>query len=143
MSGGAIAGSREDLIWLAGLLEGEGTFDLHKKRYPRIRLGMTDRDVVGRAASLMRARIRMSIPLDATKTMFHTEISGARAAEIMRSLLPYMGARRSARIGEILGAARMRGATGLVKGARMPGPSLTRPPGFAAPLGELTRTDTN
>ncbi len=44
--------SREDAIWLAGLLEGEGTFDLHRKKYPRVRVGMSDRDVVGRAATL-------------------------------------------------------------------------------------------
>ena len=130
----ALLGDRDDLIWLAGLLEGEGTFDLHRQKYPRIRLGMTDRDVVGRAASLMGSGIRMSIPLDGTRTMFHTEISGARAAEIMRTLLPQMGARRSGKIGQILGGYQTRDHTGLVRGARTPGPSLTRPPGFSDPV---------
>lgn len=119
----------EDTIWLAGLLEGEGTFDLHRQKYPRIRVGMTDRDVVGRAAMLMDSRIRMSLPLDNTKTMFHAEISGAKAAEIMRALLPHMGSRRSGKIGEILGAYMMGGNTAC-RGARSPGPALTRPPGF-------------
>lgn len=128
-----IYGDHDDLVWLSGLLEGEGTFDLHRGKYPRIRLGMTDRDVVGRAASLMGARIRMSIPLDHSKTMFHTEISGARAAAIMRTLLPYMGARRSGKIGQILGGYESGGAD-LVKGARIPGPVLTRPPGFHEPV---------
>ena len=122
--------NRDDLLWLAGLLEGEGTFDLHKRKYPRIRLGMTDRDVVGRAADLLGANLRVSIPLDGTKTMFHTEISGQRAAAILRLLLPLMGARRSGKIGEILGGYDRRGATGLVRGARMPGPALTKPPGY-------------
>lgn len=129
----SIHGDRDDLIWLAGLLEGEGTFDLHRGRYPRIRVGMSDRDVVGRAAHLMGSRIRMSIPLDGSKTMFHAELSGERAAAIMQALLPYMGARRSSKIGEILGGFQTRDRKGLVRGARIPGPSLTRPPGFAEP----------
>ena len=119
-----------DLIWLAGLLEGEGTFDLHKQKYPRIRVGMTDRDVVGRAATLMGSSIRVSLPMDYSKTMFHAELSGERAAVIMRDLLPHMGARRSSKIGEILGLAVHGGRA--VKGARTPGPALTRPPGIHA-----------
>lgn len=50
--------NHDDTIWLAGLLEGEGTFDLHRGKYPRVRVGMTDRDVVGRAATLMDTRVR-------------------------------------------------------------------------------------
>lgn len=119
--------SHEDLIWLAGLLEGEGTFDLHRGKYPRIRVGMTDRDVVGRAASLMGSRIRMTLSTVGHKATFHTEISGARAAAIMHELLPYMGARRSSRIGGILGLYAGR----VVEADALPGPSLTRPPGFA------------
>lgn len=117
-----------DLIWLAGLLEGEGTFDLHKQKYPRIRVGMTDRDVVGRAATLMGSSIRVSLPMDYSKTMFHAELSGERAAVIMRDLLPHMGARRSSKIGEILGQYAAR----TLPGTRLPGPALTRPPGIHA-----------
>lgn len=114
--------SRDDLIWLAGLLEGEGTFDLHKGRYPRIRLGMTDRDVVGRAATLLGARVRLSLHAAPKSATWHTEISGARAAEIMAQILPHMGARRSARIATVLGHASLVG-----KGVK-PGPKITRPP---------------
>lgn len=120
--------TRDDLIWLAGLLEGEGTFDLHKARYPRIRLGMADRDVVGRAATLIGASIRMTLSTQEHKPMFHTELSGARAAELMALLLPHMGARRSSKIGEILG--RYARHTGQQTGTVFPGPTLTRPPGF-------------
>lgn len=122
-----IYGSHDDLVWLAGLLEGEGTFDLHRGRYPRIRLGMTDRDVVGRAATLMGSRIRMVYRTDGHLATFHTELSGDRAAAIMERLLPFMGARRSAKIAEILGQyARRRGVTR----PTIPGPTLTRPPGL-------------
>lgn len=124
-----IHGDHDDLVWLAGLLEGEGTFDLHKGRYPRVRVAMSDRDVVGRAASLMGASIRMSIGTH-HKAMYHSEISGARATAIMTALLPYMGARRSSKIGEVLGGAVA--ATGVVP-HHFPGPALIRPPGFHEP----------
>lgn len=119
-----------DLVWLAGLLEGEGTFDLHRGKYPRIRVGMTDRDVVGRAATLMGSRIRMTIS-KVHKTTFHAEVSGERAADIMVALLPHMGARRSSKIGEILGKRAFR-TEGVHNGVSFPGPSLTRPPGTRA-----------
>lgn len=132
-----IYGDRDDLIWLAGLLEGEGTFDLHRGRYARIRIGMADRDVVGRAAHLMGASIRMSVSTIGRKPMFHSEISGSRAEDIMRALLPYMGARRSAKIGEILGKrAWLEGKARIAQ--TVPGPSLTRPPGFAEPPARKT-----
>ncbi|AYN58510.1 HNH endonuclease [Arthrobacter phage Liebe] len=126
-----IHGTRDDLLWLAGLLEGEGSFDAHRGKYPRIRLAMTDRDVVGRAASLMDAKIRLSLhPLPA-KATWHTEISGARAAEIMRLILPHMGARRSQKIAEVLGVIQFAPDAG--KGACAPGPRVTRPAGIAKP----------
>lgn len=121
----------EDLIWLAGLLEGEGSFDLHKGKYPRIRVGMTDRDVVGRAATLLGAQVRTTLrpkPLSAT---FHAEVSGARAAEAMAQLLPHMGARRSSKIATVLGHAKLGAGIGkrtTTPTGGAPGPRLVRPP---------------
>lgn len=122
--------NRDDLIWLAGLLEGEGTFDLHRGKYARIRVGMTDRDVVGRAASLMGTSIRMSISTMGHKSTYHAEMSGARAEALMRELLPYMGARRSSKIGDILGKREF--MTHGLERSSFPGPALVRPPGLAA-----------
>lgn len=124
-----IHGDRDDVMWLAGLLEGEGSFDAHRGKYPRIRLAMTDRDVVGRAASLMDARIRLSLHRAPNKPTWHTEISGPRATEIMRLILPHMGARRSQKIAEILGVVEFSGTTS----ASAPGPKVTRPAGIAKP----------
>lgn len=122
--------NRDDLLWLSGLLEGEGSFDLHRAKYPRIRLGMTDRDVVGRAATLLGGKVRLSLKPVPAQAMWHVEISGTKATEIMRLILPHMGARRSARIATILGHAAM--PEGTHKHAAMPGPKITRPP--ALPL---------
>jgi len=126
-----IHGDRDDLLWLAGLLEGEGAFDAHRGKYARIRLAMTDRDIVGRAASLMDSTIRLSLHPAPNKPTWHTEISGARAEGIMREVLPHMGARRSAKIAEVLAVAAYRKAPEFKS---TPGPLVTRPAGIAKPV---------
>lgn len=111
--------SRDDVIWLAGLLEGEGTFDLHRGKYPRVRVGMTDRDVVGRAATLMGSRVTSRFHKAPFQATWHAEVTGEKAEEIMAAILPHMGSRRSGRIASILGHA---------GSDRRPRP--TRPPGL-------------
>ncbi|QDF14205.1 LAGLIDADG endonuclease [Microbacterium phage GardenState] len=114
--------SHDDLLWLAGLLEGEGAFDAHRGRYPRIRLQMTDRDVVERVAKLLGTTVRLSLKRAPASATWNAELSGDRAAEIMAALLPYMGARRSARIAEVLrDSAYYKGHTR----PSLPGPRLT------------------
>lgn len=130
-----IHGTRDDIIWLAGLLEGEGSFDAHRGKYPRIRLGMTDRDVVGRAASLMDAKVRLALHPAPNKPTWHTEISGTRAAEILQLILPHMGSRRSGRIAEVLATYKWPTATARLSApSSVPGPSVTRPLGIAKPI---------
>lgn len=121
---------REDVIWLAGLFEGEATFDLHKGRYPRVRVGMSDRDVIGRAATLMGSTVRLSMKPAPYAAMWHAEISGAKAVEVMRAVLPYMGARRSAKIAAILGESALgtRAAPIREPVPSLPGPKMSRPP---------------
>lgn len=49
----------QDLRWLAGLLEGEGSFCAgppNRPNNPRIELAMTDRDVLDRVASLFQVQ---------------------------------------------------------------------------------------
>lgn len=118
--------SREDLVWLAGLCEGEACFDMQKRKYPRIRIGMTDRDVVGRAATLMGTGVRLSLKARPHAPMWHAELQGERAAALMEDLLPLMGARRSGDIASILGTYRLARSGERV----MPGPSISRPPGL-------------
>lgn len=96
--------THDEVVWLAGLLEGEGAFDLHRQRYPRVRVAMTDRDVVGRAARLMGSTVRLTIRPQPYKPIWHAEISGQPAVDVMSAVLPYMGARRSSKIASILGA---------------------------------------
>lgn len=120
--------SREDAIWLAGLAEGEATFDLHRKKYPRVRIGMTDRDVVGRAATLMGAQVRLSLKPAPNAAMWHAEVSGSKAVAVMEALLPHMGSRRSGKIATVLGHAKLAAGSNGV-----PGPKISRPPATPMP----------
>ncbi len=122
---------RDDVIWLAGLLEGEGTFDLQRGKYPRVRVSMTDRDVVGRAATLFGSSIRLTLRTAPHRPMWHAEVQGPKAVSVMRAVLPFMGARRSARIAEILSAHGL--ATHGPGYGQAYGFSLTRPPGLLSP----------
>jgi hypothetical protein len=122
---------RDDVVWLAGLLEGEGTFDLHRGKYPRVRVAMTDRDVVGRAATLFGSSIRLTLRTAPHRPMWHAEIQGQKAVLVMRAVLPFMGARRSAKIAEILSAHGL-SANGPGYGQAY-GFALNRPPGLLSP----------
>lgn len=112
-----------ELYWAAALFEGEGCCDLASGKYPRIRLEMSDRDVVGRFASLIGVDVRLSLQ-KRSKPMFHAECSGPRAVAVMEQLLPIMGARRSAKMASILSTYYLRDSVR----SRMPGPALSQPP---------------
>lgn len=103
-----------DLHWLAGLLEGEGYFGDHAggkagRRYIRISLKMTDKDVVERAAALLGTKVhRYSWSADRNpkhSVAWVTQVGQQdRAAGWMMTLYPLMGARRRARIEGLLNA---------------------------------------
>ena len=91
-----------DLTWLAGLLEGEGSFlkaPPSAPNCPRLSLEMTDKDIVERAASLMGGKVVKRI-LKSTvwKPAYRVIIKGSRAAALMRLLYLVMGIRRRSQI---------------------------------------------
>jgi hypothetical protein len=101
------------LGWLAGLLEGEGCFQVKTKeagehgrvttrRYPSISLKMTDEDTVELAASLMGGNAVRWLPMaEPRKDQYITLLMGSRAESVMRNIFPFMGERRKTRIREI------------------------------------------
>jgi hypothetical protein len=98
---------RGDVMWLAGLLEGEGWFGRNHYVTPTIKVSMTDRDVIARVAALFGNAVTVERrPVDPrrpnAKQQWSTTIYGHRAVAWMRVLLPHMGSRRSARISELL-----------------------------------------
>ena len=91
-----------DLHWLAGLLEGEGTFLVgppSAPRTPAIQFWMTDRDVVERASVFLEAAV-MVVPArrEGWKTAYAVRIRGTRAVLWMKRLRPLMGIRRREQI---------------------------------------------
>jgi hypothetical protein len=98
-----------DISWLAGLLEGEGTFGMTRRgarAYPVVSVEMTDEDIVLRAARILRAGpVRKRDPKYETWRATHiVTLTGHRAAEWMRRLCGRMGKRRTLTIETALGA---------------------------------------
>jgi len=100
------------MSWLAGLLEGEGTFsftcDAKQRCYPVVSVNMCDELVVRRAAEVLGARkVARRIPDQPHwRPTYVAKIGGAHAAEWMRSLSALMSQRRQAAIGRALAAYR-------------------------------------
>lgn len=101
-----------ETAWLAGLMEGEGSFGNYSKKTSvdlRLQLGMSDRDVIEKAAKLLgKEHIHTYSRLGQGGYRIHHKplhvllIRGYLAARTMEAILPYMGERRSAKIRELL-----------------------------------------
>jgi hypothetical protein len=91
-----------DLQWLAGLLEGEGSFLRpvpSSPRCPSIRLEMCDRDVVERSARLLGRAVTPVAPRRPEhRRSYVTAIRGQPAIRLMTELAPLMSAIRRGQI---------------------------------------------
>lgn len=102
--------TRENLLWLAGLLEGEGSFIIHKRHptdpaptLPRIQLGMQDPDVVYRAAHIFGVAVTILKQRPGeNRPIYRCIISTAPAIGWMFMLFPFMGRRRKQQIKRVL-----------------------------------------
>ena len=97
--------SEQELYWLAGLLEGEGSFFAGPPSAPNnitIALTMTDADVVAHVASLWGVayhEVRKGLSRKmGWKPIYYVHLRGKRAADLMRRLQPLMGARRQSQM---------------------------------------------
>lgn len=96
-----------DLYWLAGILEGEGTFvkpSPSNPNVPKIQLSMTDEWVVSKVADLWEVKyFRSDRNIDkGWKPTYITKISGYPSVVWMKKLYPLMSPRRQSRIDEII-----------------------------------------
>ena len=91
-----------EIYWLAGLIEGEGCFSWQKKGGLFIYLGMTDLDVLEYASLLFDRKVYTIRRHPPRKPLGVVRIAGSRAAGWMMTLYPLLGARRRARIRELL-----------------------------------------
>lgn len=99
----------EETAWLAGLLEGEGSFFLLRNRvsgkvylYPQVIVGMTDRDVIERAAVMMESSVASVSNGQGRKRIYRAHAVGRKAVRIMRLIRPHMGLRRGKKIDDLL-----------------------------------------
>jgi hypothetical protein len=94
--------------WMAGLLEGEGSFIANRSArlsYPVIKVEMCEQEVIERAARLLDTRVWFVPPgTEGWRPTYIAQIAGHRAAEWMRALRPYMSLRRTAAIDAALAA---------------------------------------
>ena len=99
-----------EIAWLAGILEGEGCFDIYEnnynKNYPRLRIEMCDKDVLDRIKSIIDGGGEV-IEHDRgnpkhNKTYSYSLSSKNKLKEVLTDILPYMGERRKEKIEELL-----------------------------------------
>lgn len=93
------------ICWLAGILEGEGSFlkgPPSDPNQPRIQLSMTDRDIVERVASIFGTATQevksKRYKENGWKTPYFTVLKGRKAMRLMEELHPLMGERRQQQI---------------------------------------------
>ncbi len=100
--------SHFELGWLVGILEGEGSFWVMKKkphyRYPKISVVMCDYDTVARVARMFgdRTVTPQASRSESRKPMFRANLMGQGALDLMERVHPHMSVRRQAKIEELL-----------------------------------------
>ncbi len=104
--------NEHEISWLAGYLEGEGSFGVDKRNGSIfIEVRTTDEDVAQKVASLMGSpSVRGYDPgtyvykgtQKPVKRWYDTRVYNKVAASIMMQIFPFMGARRKVRILELL-----------------------------------------
>jgi hypothetical protein len=106
------ADGQSRVAWLAGVLEGEGSFLAARSggySYPQIQMTMCDRYVLDRAMTLMpSSRIYAITDKRAVERgwseAWMVRVNGPPAALLMRSVLRWMGSRRASAISRALSA---------------------------------------
>lgn len=103
-----------ELAWLAGLLEGEGSFIINKKKghsknHYCVKLVMTDLDVMNKAAKLLNSKISKPFLRPNRLPQYSITVYNQAAIELMHLLFPLMGNRRQQKITEIFNDFKIRG----------------------------------
>jgi hypothetical protein len=91
-----------DIYWLAGILEGEGSFQWYHST-PAIRVEMTDKDVIEKAAALLNPVYEIRVrTLPSGKESYRVVTNTSLAIQWMMTLYPLMGRRRQESIEHVL-----------------------------------------
>jgi hypothetical protein len=92
--------------WFCGLFEAEGSISFAapaaSKGQSQIKLSMSDRDVVERAAMFTRTSPSSYRQRGYDYSMFRVSVVGFRAIEMLKLMMPHLGKRRQARAAEVI-----------------------------------------
>jgi hypothetical protein len=95
-----------ELHWLAGLLEGEGSFMVgppSSPGLPVLAVNMTDEDVMARIGRIFGRKVHAVRPRNVRwQTSYLVRVNGRAAVQWMNALRPLMGLRRQAQIDRAL-----------------------------------------
>lgn len=100
--------------WLAGLLEGEGSFSVNSTARhsvsPLVELSTVDHDVILRVQRVYRERYGASVNIHVRpprqagyQQQYHLALLGAHARTLLADIEPILGTRRRARTDELMG----------------------------------------
>jgi hypothetical protein len=95
----------QEIGWLAGWLEGEGTFYFTKsKSSPTaiVQVFSVDRDIIEKAARLTKGKIYWIKPRNNSQGGYRLHLESDLAIDIMEMVLPLMGERRTVQIKQAL-----------------------------------------
>jgi hypothetical protein len=99
---------KKTLYWLAGLLEGEGSFRAPSPSSPNqvvISVQMTDEDIIAKVAACFGTKYQFyRAKKEYHKNSYIATLKGSRAIEMMKLLYPLMGKRRQAQIDRAINA---------------------------------------
>lgn len=106
--------SPTETAWVAGLLEGEGSFfarDHHGKPQGRVSIQMTDRDVLERLAAVVGVgtihNVNRALDRALRKPCWGWHISAkADVLALIDQIYPWMGGRRRAKMDEVIAVLR-------------------------------------
>lgn len=91
----------KNIAWLAGLLEGDGSFFIKNGKVlcPRISFASLDKDVVEEVALFLKSTITTQKTPKGDKIMYKTAIAKRSIVEpLLTELYPYLGKRRQEQV---------------------------------------------
>ena len=96
--------SREDIAWVAGLLEGEGCFRVKRQnRALEVSCAMSDQDTIGRLHRIAGGNLQTPYQRENRKKIYPWCLSKREdVVDLISTLRPFMSARRAERIDEML-----------------------------------------
>jgi hypothetical protein len=98
--------TNEETAWVAGILEGEGCFDANaNRRSPRVRVEMTDQDIVLRLHRMLGGSVHYPTnrhPDRWKDTARWTLGKRSEAEPVFRAIRPWLSERRGAKVDELL-----------------------------------------